>query len=358
MFRTARYLQDQGHEVVVGALWEEGLPLKENDRGLDVRRTPIKTKGLPQGKVFGFIKFAEMYLRFIFAYRKYDVIHANDFNPFFLAIMARWITPKLKVIYDSHEFQSERYDKPGWRRRLIRATEKRYARKADAVITVGETIASEYKRLFHIPVVHVIHNVPHRMELQASSKLRDHFHIPNDKIVFLYQGGLVVSRGIENLLEAFVQLDTSDAVLVVMGNGNLQHLVHDASAKTDKIFYLPAVPYEDLLAYTASADVGVVSTQNLCLNNYYCMPNKLFEYVQAGLPVLSNNLKDCGAFVTNHGIGLMAQSWEVNDINKALKDFDRENIALFKSKVPPVAARYNWEKEQEILNEIYQKVLG
>ncbi len=356
VYRTARTLQEEGYEVVVGALYEEGLPRQEVDRGLKVERHEIKSRRLPTGRLFGFIKFAEMYLRFIFRYRKFDAIHANDFNPFFLGIMAKWITPGLKVVYDSHEYQSERFDKPEWRRKLIRKTEKRFARRADKVITVGRCIAQEYERLFDLKDVEVIYNVPDVMEVDRSTRLRDAFHLGAEKRIFLYQGGLVRSRGIETLLEAFSTLDDKHAVLVVMGSGALLPLVEEYVAKCDNIFFLPAVPYEQLLNYTASADVGVVSTQNLCLNNYLCMPNKLFEYIQAGLPILSNNLKECGSFVVDRQLGFMAEEWEPEAVQRAIAQFDEENLPRFKSNSERAATAFNWQVEKEKLKKIYTEL--
>ena len=356
VYRTARTLQEEGYEVVVAALYEEGLAREEMDRGLKVERHEIKSRALPTGKLFGFIKFAEMYLRFIFKYRKFDAIHANDFNPFFLGIMAKWITPGLKIIYDSHEYQSERFDKPEWRRKLIRKVEKRFARRADKVITVGRCIADEYERLFDLEGVVVIHNVPDVCPVERSSLLRDAFNLSDDKRIFLYQGGLVRSRGIEVLLKAFESLVDNRAVLVVMGSGNLRPLVEEAVAKCDRIFFLPAVPYEQLLTYTASADIGVVSTQNLCLNNYLCMPNKLFEYVQAGLPILSNNLKECGSFVVDQGLGKMATDWEVEDVQRVIGEFNDENLREFKRNSEEAAKQFNWQVEKEKLKAIYVEI--
>jgi glycosyltransferase involved in cell wall biosynthesis len=357
VYRTARTLQEEGYEVVVGALYEEGLAREEIDRGLKVERYEMKSRRLPTGRLFGFIKFAEMYLRFIFKYRKFDAIHANDFNPFFLGIIAKWITPGLKVVYDSHEYQSERFDKPEWRRNLIRKTEKKFARKADKVITVGRCIAQEYERLFDLKDVEVIYNVPDVIEVDRSTLLRDVFDLGPEKRVFLYQGGLVRSRGIETLMKAFSTLDDAHAVLVIMGSGALLPLVEEYAEKCDKIFFLPAVPYEELLNYTASADVGVVSTQNLCLNNYLCMPNKLFEYIQAGLPILSNNLKECGSFVVDRQLGFMAEEWEPLSVQETIAKFDDDNLPRFKSNSMQVAGEFNWQVEKEKLKKIYSDLL-
>ena len=89
-------------------------------------------------------------------------------------------------------------------------------------------------------------------------------------------------------------------------------------AKHANIFYHKPVPYHQLLEYSTSADIGVVSSQNICLNNYYSLPNKLFEYIQSGLPVLTNNLIECEKLVNHYGIGVVVDGWTVPQIEKAV----------------------------------------
>ena len=91
------------------------------------------------------------------------------------------------------------------------------------------------------------------------------------------------------------KLQGSRIQLVFMGYGKLQGSIAEAAASSENVHFQPAVPYQEMLQYTKDADVGLVSVRPICLSYLYCLPNKLFECIQAGVPVLVNDLPDCVA---------------------------------------------------------------
>ena len=147
VWRSADALQAAGHEVMVVCIHKEGLPVREEVNGVQVHRIKVRSQKLPRGKVLGLLKFIEMYARIILKYRKWDVWHCNDFNPYFMGVIARKLNRKLKLVYDSHEYQTGRIDKSPMQLKFIARKEKQHIQSMDAVILVSDGIGEEYKRL-------------------------------------------------------------------------------------------------------------------------------------------------------------------------------------------------------------------
>jgi glycosyltransferase involved in cell wall biosynthesis len=224
------------------------------------------------------------------------------------------------------------------------------------VINVSEGIRLEYERLYGITDIELIFNSPHYTKVESSDKLREELDIPEGKRIFLYQGGLTVSRGIELLLETFAEMEDSDNVVVFMGKGSYEPMVNEYVAKYTNIYYHPQVPYDLLISYTASADYGVISTQNLCLNNYFCMPNKLFEYIHAEIPILTNNLFDCRNMVEGYKLGVVAEEYSREALVKAVDEISHLPKSHFVPNLKKMKDEFCWEKEEKKLIALYASV--
>lgn len=356
VYKTAKSLQNAGYDVTVVALLKGDVKEHEVFDGIPVHRIRLKTLKLPEGVIWGGIKYMEMFYRIIRNYRKFDIWHCNDFEPFLIGRFARFFNRKLKLVYDCHEYQSERYGKARVEKWFIAKMERRIIKKASQIINVSKGIEAEYKRLYGVENTELIYNSPHYTTVDASNKLREALGIPADKKIFLYQGGLTVSRGIELLLETFAEMPNKDNVVVFMGKGSYQGMVDEYVAKYDNIYYHPQVPYDQLISYTASADYGVISTQNLCLNNYYCMPNKLFEYIHAEIPILTNNLFDCRNMVEGHGLGVVAEEYSKEALLAAVEEISKYPKEHFVPNLKKMKEIFSWEKEEQKLIALYQKV--
>lgn len=356
VWRSADALQAAGHEVMVVCIHREGLPVREEVNGVQVHRIKVRSQKLPRGKVLGLLKFIEMYTRIILKYRKWDAWHCNDFNPYFMGVIARKLNRKLKLVYDSHEYQTGRIDKSPMQLKFIAKKEKQHIQFIDAVILVSDGIGEEYKRLYGVKEVSIIRNVPHKIDVPKSRVLRDTFGIRDDQTLFLFQGNLGLSRGAEHLIEAFGNIEDDRAVLVILGSGKFQPMAEEYAAKHANIFYHTPVPYQQLLEYSTSADIGVVSSQNICLNNYYSLPNKLFEYIQSGLPVLTNNLIECEKLVNHYDIGVVVDGWTVPQIEKAVAEVVDADLNAFRTNLKKAQEELHWDKEKEKLLAIYNKL--
>ncbi|MCH2198686.1 MAG: glycosyltransferase family 4 protein [Flavobacteriales bacterium] len=357
VYKTSRSLRDAGFDVQIVGLKKGDVKERDEADGIPVHRVAISTMKLPEGLIWGAIKYLEIIWRIVWGYRKADIWHCNDFEIFFMGVLAKMTRPKLKLIYDSHEYQSERYGKGGFEKAFISRMEKLFIHRAEHFITVSAGIAEEYKRRFGVKNPTVIYNSPHFTPVDRSNVLREELGIPEDVKIFLYQGGLAVSRGIELLLETFGAMNDPKIHLVLMGSGTHRAMCEEAAAKSDSIHYREPVPYHDLIRYTASADVGVISTQNLCLNNWFCMPNKLFEYIQAGVPVLCNSLHDCKDVIESRGIGEIIPEYTKDSLEETVRMMASKDLSTYQAGLKKAADEFQWDKEEIKLKKIYADLL-
>jgi glycosyltransferase involved in cell wall biosynthesis len=138
-----------------------------------------------------------------------------------------------------------------------------------------------------------------------------------------------------------------------------EDLIRAEAEFNENVHFQPAVPYSEVLSYTCGADVGLVSVRPICLSYLYCLPNKLFECIQAGVPVLVNELPDCVSLLEHYGIGKVVRGDTPEHWLEALRQMERENPSL-KAKVKEGLVRaqseLNWEKEQSSLTAIYGRL--
>jgi len=236
--------------------------------------------------------------------------------------------------------------------------EPRVIKDADEVITVSDGIASEYKRLFGLREISVILNAPHKQEVRAVDLFREKFSIGKTKKIFLYQGGLSKGRGIELLIASFERLADakSDAVLILMGYGDLTSMVKAAAGRLSNVHFHPAVPYNRIVDHSSSADFGILSTENTCLNHFYCMPNKMFEYIQSGLPIITTNLNDCRKLIVKEGIGLVISEFTVDGVIETIERAMKMDPRVFDEALAAAKEKYHWDIEEKKLLTIYNRL--
>ena len=360
VLKVSRSLADDGHEVTVVALHGTGLPMEEEADGFGVVRTRIATARLPRGTVFGALKMTELALRVVWRWRKVDAWHCNDIEAFVLGWCAQRLNPRLRLVYDCHEFEAERNAKPAIERRMVAWLERRMIRRASAVITVSPSIAAAYRERYTqhgIPEVHLVRNIPEVRPPASHGPTPDHFrssfNIPEGDFIALYQGAFTYNRGLETALEAMRGLEDSGIHLVLMGYGPLQHLVDEAASDMSHVHVHPAVPYAEVLAHTRSADVGLVSVKPTCLSYLYCLPNKLFEYLLAGVPVLSNDLPDCRQLIEDFHAGRTVEADTPDNWREALLAMKEAGTAEFKPGLEMAGQQLNWADESKVLQAIY-----
>lgn len=249
------------------------------------------------------------------------VYHASDLYVLpALAAAARRAGARL--VYDARELYPHVFGTVGkpWATAFWSAIERRYGRQADAVFTVNESIARLLEpQVRQRPVV--VYNAP---EERAASpepppSLRAQTGLSADVPLVLYQGGLTPHRGLSGLVEAMA--DVPGAALVFMGSGPLAEPLRARMAEVGlggRGFVVPPTPPDTLLAVTATADVGVSLLDDVCRSHHYALPNKLFEYLAAGLPVVACDLPEFRR-VLDGGAGLLVPPGDTAALAAALR---------------------------------------
>jgi len=162
-------------------------------------------------------------------------------------------------------------------------------------------------------------NTPVYKEIEKKDIFRDSLNISKDKTIFLYQGGLSQGRGIEILLETFKTVDDDTAVIVFMGYGPLEESIVDIAKDYDNIYFHQAASPDVLLDYTSSADFGISTIEDSCLSYRYCLPNKMFEYLMAEIPVIDSSLFEMKRLMEHSHVGVVAKENTPNGLSMAIK---------------------------------------
>lgn len=335
---------------------------------IQIERIDLLSKALPQGGVWGLIRYAEFIIRASMRalFKKCDVYHAHDLPTLLPALVAAKINNS-KVIYDSHEIYTEVDFLSPKIRKIWKYIERHLVKHVDQIIVANQIRAKVMGEAYDVtPKVSVIMNCPEvdysKKYSQCSDEIRKSFSLKGlgmGKIV-LYQGGLISGRCLENLVLAAKYFDDG-IVLVLLGEGDYKKQLEDLAIKQDlqdKVFFHDYIPSFKLLDYTASADLGVIIYKNNCLNNYYCAPNKLFEYAVVGLPVAACDFPELESIVSKYKIGKLFDPENILSIATVVNSIlsDGPQYVEMSQNTGVVREKYNWANERQKLIEIYNKL--
>jgi glycosyltransferase involved in cell wall biosynthesis len=335
-----------------------GLPEREV---LDSRREIIRLSrswpaGLPAllGKALGMASWSVRVLR-RFSEQHIGCINCHSLPALPLAVALKWRTGA-RLVYDTHELETEANGLGGLRRAASKIIERSLFRFVDETIVVSDGIAEWYHREYGGRRPEVVLNCPPRRERRRSSLLREALALPADTTLFLYQGIFGAGRGIELMLDAFAGLDDPRKVLVFMGMGPLEPRIAECARARVNVRLHPAVAPDRLGEYTASADVGLCLIEDTCLSYRYCMPNKLFEYLAAGVPAIVSNLPEIARVVTNQGVGWVLPSWSAEALRSAFDAIDGPAIELCREATVRAVEIYSWERQVPALRSVYERL--
>lgn len=278
-----------------------------------------------------------------------DIYIAEDFFPLaFTTIIGK--RKNAKVVYNSREL----YPFLGGLRKkkftqwLIKKIEKKYIEKVDLVLTTGEMDSKFLEDYYGIGNTLVIRNIPLLQLPDKEIDLRKMLNISEEQKILLYQGVMIEGRGIIKIISLMNELPNIEFVL--LGDGALRKEFERTASKFNihnRVHFLGTIPQRELLNYTAAADIGLALIENISVSYYHALPNKLFEYIMAGIPVLSSNLPQMEKIVNDYQVGIIVDEKDDINILNGLKKLsaDKELISHFKDNCRKASLELNWDKE-------------
>jgi len=334
--------------VLVGRVLKGSLPLNRN----------YKTKRFKllfnKGAMFYACYNIRLFLFLLFA--KADIFLSNDLDTLTANFLASKIRKK-KLVYDSHEYFTEVPElvtRPKIKR-IWESFEKRILPKLKNTYTVCASISDIYNKKYNVKMK-VVRNIP------KCSEINEEEIKPNlpkdiiDKKIIIYQGAVNVGRGIEQVIKAMQYVE--NGIFVIIGGGDIfedvKKLTNDMKLN-EKVFFTGKIPFNELFSYTKNADIGISLEENIGLNYYYALPNKLFDYIRANVPILANSLPeienivrtyDIGCFIENHNPKHIAEK-----INFMLNSPKKKQI--WKENLKKASQELCWENEEKVLKDIF-----
>ena len=299
------------------------------------------------------------------AYYDADLIHVHDLPRLRVGAKAKRRLG-VPLVYDAHELYPEIATLTPEQSKMLARRENRYIKSADVVITVNEFIAEEMaKRYAIIPPAVILNatNWPATLDPDRRwDRFRERFPISSDDRILLFQGWMSKTRGLQPLVKS-LSLVPDCVHLVFMGYGEAREELESLSASlglTQRIHFMDAVPQSELLSWTASADAGIIPYQPVDLNNYYSSPNKLFEFIQAGLPIIANDLPFLRRIVANQDFGLVHKLDEPADYAAAIRrELVDDGSLLVRQRANLRRSRhlFSWKHEEAKLYGLYETLL-
>jgi glycosyltransferase involved in cell wall biosynthesis len=278
------------------------------------------------------------------------LVHCNDYNTMWIGVAAK--LRGARVVYDSHELWPDRNLRPEWRRWLL-ACEWLFVHVADRVVTTSPGYADVLARRYRTTRPALVRNVP-EWPPQMSA-------VPTSgEPMAVYFGAITRNRGLEDAISALVALPRLRLRIVgpeAWGHAAvLRELAHDLGVEQRVELAAPVAP-DDARLMLADACVGLALIQPACLSYRLTLPNKLFEYVHAQLPIVATNLPVIDDFVRTHGVGLTVEPGDPAQLAAALaRLLDDELNGRCRDAAARTASQISWTSEQHVLGDVYRSL--
>ena len=373
--RQAEAAASAGHEVTVLSKLQKkrNYPKQEICKGVLYRRVkysrykyPILRK-LPMTR-----RITGSTLRYVRDIEP-DIIHAHDLETLPIAVrlsgrLGGRSRKSPKVLYDSHELNVDLVmpNRSELKTRYLKWLERKFIKNADAVVTVSEGIADYLETEYGIRRPTLVMNAPAvDMGRNASvpvRKLREEIGLPPDVPLAVYTGYRNRGRGLERLVSAMALVPGLHLAFVGMAVKDIDDrlaAIADGCGNSDRLHLLPPVPHGIVSPYIATADFALMPYYDPCLTNQYAMPNKLFEAVFAGLPVVTSRLEELSRFIGRTDTGVVTNMENDADIAASMKlmSEERKSRRLSADKVAELTREFGWDVQAGRLLATYDQMV-
>lgn len=345
--KTAQVLHEQGYDVLL-----VGRKLKSS-KEMPYRDYKVKRVKLWFEKGVFFYANFNIWNFFFLLFNKVNVLHSNDLD----TLLPNFLVSKIKnipLVYDSHEYftgvpeiQHKKVVKAVWQ-----TIESFVFPKLKNVYTVNETIAKIYSEKYKV-AVGVVRNVPILKQEEINVNI-----LPSENVI-VYQGALNIDRGLEEIILAMNYLD--DVKLIIIGGGDVENdLIKLVSTNhlENKVIFKGKIKYDEMMSITKTATIGISIEKSTNDNYKYCLPNKLFDYLHVGVPVLVSNIEEIANVINKYKVGCFIENHEPKHIAAKLKQVlaDKNQLLIWKQNSLKAKNECNWQYESELIKKIYAKL--
>ncbi|MFL5752956.1 MAG: glycosyltransferase [Bacteroidia bacterium] len=342
--KTCMLLHEAGMDVtLVGRVKRDSLPMTER---------PYRTKRMKLLFETGVPFYAAFHFRLFFflLFRKKDLLVSNDLD----TLLPNYLNKKLsgaKLIYDSHEIFCEVPELAGTpsKKKTWERIERSIVPELKYCITVNQSIADWFNKKYqgNFKVVRNIPNLP----AYAQLKTREDLGLSLTKKIVLLQGaGINIQRGAEEAIDAMQYID--NAIFLIIGGGDAfksLELRVERLGLSEKVILKGKMRPEELMHYTRNADIGITLDKDSNINYHFSLPNKIFDYIHANLPILASPLPEIKAIIEKYNIGCLIENHDPKHIAERMQFMlSSAEYKTWKKNLEKAAAENNWEKEKKV----------
>lgn len=272
--------------------------------------------------ILNFLELNIKLIRYISKYKPF-VVHCHDTTVLPIGVIMGFFY-RYKLVYDAHELESNRNGQGKFFSNVVLFIEKILWGRIDIFISVSESIIKWYSNnlgekesclIFNSPDIKIDNN---DVSINNTNYFHELYGISLNRKIFIYLGIIGEGRGIQKYIEVFSANDYN-ADIVFVGYGELTGYVKDASNKCSRIHYHEPVKHDEVVGLVKSADFGLCFIENISLSDYFCLPNKLFEYAFSGLTIIGSDFPEISAVVAKYNLGYTTEP-EVNSIGKLISE--------------------------------------
>jgi glycosyltransferase involved in cell wall biosynthesis len=324
---------------------------------------PFRTKrfGMIFKRSFLFYMFFNIRLFLYLLFHKFDLLVANDLD----TLLPNFLVSRLKrlpLVYDSHEYFTgvpEIQDRP-FVKRVWKKIEKSIFPRLKYVTTVSDSIACQYELEYGFKPLTVRNCSIQSQDIAPYTK--SDLGINPGQLLLIFQGaGINRDRGGEELIEA-IKL-TDDVSLLIIGSGDVFENLIEKTSKlnlTGRVKFISRLPWKELMRYTRSSDAGLSLDKNTNMNYNFSLPNKLFDYIGAGIPVIATELPEISKIVKEYNCGIIISKPDPIEISNAIKKLRDNRKLLSELKYNSILASgsVNWQTESIKVQEFYRLILN
>lgn len=342
--RSCMALLKMGYEVeLIGRKYNDSPVLSQ--REYQCKRLPLLFRRGPM-----FYATYNIRLFWYLLFKKSDLLFANDLD----TLLPNFLVSKIKripLIYDSHELFTELPEliKRPFVKGIWTLIERLIFPRLKNIITVNNSIAEIYKNLYH-KEIQIIRNIPIIDPLLTKASKSELGITETDFVVIMQGAGINIQRGAEEALEAMRFVE--GIKFLIIGGGDVFEQLKRKRLELkleNKVTIIDKIPYHQLYKYTSAADLGFSLDKDTNLNYRYSLPNKIFDYIHAGTPVLVSNLPELRSLLDEYQVGTTI--YDVNPhcladkLNYILKN--KKMVETWKKNLPRAQQELSWDKEEE-----------